>query len=124
MKSGQWKLWKNDQNSIVVDVLGHAAYAYLLDKTGSICAHVWLSNLAGVELVSFDAPPTMSKDNILDAAEDFPQSIDLVSVEVMDNQLGWRINWGERSFAELRLGEDVGRSNSIFAGNALAKSLC
>lgn len=123
MQIGQWKLWSDAQYSVVLDVLEHVAFAYLLDDEGHILSHVWLTNFDSAAPIGEDDPPQMPESNIFPSAETLPESVTLISTSYVESRCVWVIRWGQRSIAELGLDDPVGKSSSVVDGSTLAGKL-
>jgi hypothetical protein len=123
MISGEWKLWQDNDHIVILEILDHVAFAYLLDESHRIVSHVWLDNLKGEEPISDRAPPKMSIANMVELREEFPRTVSAISIEYHKAANLWQLRWGSRSIVELQLDETVGRSSLVSIGNDLARPM-
>lgn len=94
---GEWRLASRGDLHLVIEVLEHAAFAYLWSSSNGIRSHVWLfnrdTNLPVGDQREDGVPPRMPADNIVNERYVVPGSINDIACEVDEERGLWFLSW-------------------------------
>jgi hypothetical protein len=124
LETGSWKVAESGPLNVIVDVLEHAAFAYVWDSTHGIRSHVWLFNCSAERDPDWveceNSPPEMPDENILRDHYAAPENISLIKCAKCTTTNDWILSWNDRDIAALSLDTTPGRSTFVKSPHGLA----